>query len=512
MLRLLPLLFACAFGCSTCTDPASRTRDRAPGAAPNIILIFADDLGYGDLSSYGSPVNETPNIDRLGYEGARLTDFYAFPVCSPSRAALLTGNYPDRVGIPHVLAPPGQKWAENRQYGLHPDHTTTVAEVLKARGYATGMVGKWHLGHFPETMPNRHGFDYYYGLPYSNDMRPEQGYTDLPLMRNDTMIQANPDQRELTANYHAEALDFIRRNADTSFFLYLAHSMPHVPLYTSAGFTDRTGRGVYADVLAEIDDGVGQLLAALDTLGLDENTLVIFTSDNGPWLSYGNHAGSSGPFREGKGTTMEGGMRVPFLARWPGTIPPSTVSHTPASVLDVFPTLGAAAGAEGGVETDGGSVLPLLRGETAGDVERPFFYWHEGEVQAVRRGRWKLHVPHMYRTLNTIGNDAERGSYNYTETIGPALFNLLGDPSERNDVAERYPGVVADLRALVEEHRNEIMVERVEPWRPVVTADGDNCRRTYDQPLVPLPNIPNNPRHQRLPRLHTRPPDVGREQ
>ncbi|MEM9528504.1 MAG: sulfatase, partial [Bacteroidota bacterium] len=324
--RLIPLLVGLALSFSACLSFPEEEPVSTAAGPPNIIIIFTDDQGYGDLSCYGSTRIHSPHLDRMAAEGLKMTSFYAMPSCSPSRAALLTGCYPPRVGIPDVIGPPGPAWTADKQYGLHPEETT-LPEVLKTVGYATAIVGKWHLGHFPETMPLQHGFDQFFGLPYSNDMLPEQNYGNLSLLRNTDTLEINPDQSQLVKRYTAEALDFIRAKKDTSFFLYLAHSMPHVPIFASEDFVGRSGQGLFADVIEEIDASVGTLLQELNTLGIDENTLIIFTSDNGPWLTYGNHAGSAGPFREGKGTTWEGGMRVPMIVRWPAGIPGGNISH-----------------------------------------------------------------------------------------------------------------------------------------------------------------------------------------
>ena len=286
-----------------------------PPRPPNVVLVYADDLGYGDIGVYGAPRIRTPHIDRLAADGVRFTDFYvAQAVCSASRTALLTGAYPNRVGILGALFP-------TSKIGIA-EGETTLAEVLKARGYATAIYGKWHLGHLPPFLPTRHGFDDYFGLPYSNDMWPSHPermkFPPLPLYSRDAVLTVNPDQSQLTGEYGRRAVAFIEANRERPFFVYLAHTMPHVPIFASEAFRGRSKQGLYGDVIEEIDDSVGRVLAALRRLGLERDTLVIFTSDNGPWLSYGDHAGSAGPLREGKGTAFEGGVRVPFVARWPG--------------------------------------------------------------------------------------------------------------------------------------------------------------------------------------------------
>ncbi len=311
---------------------------------PNVVLIFCDDMAYADVGCYGARGYKTPNIDQLARQGVRFTDFYvAQAVCSASRAALLTGCYPNRIGIQGALGPQSKT-------GIH-SNEVTIAELLKQRGYATAIYGKWHLGHQPQFLPPRHGFDDYFGLPYSNDMWPHHptsktNYPPLPLIEGEQTVQLMPDQTQLTTWYTERAVGFIERNKDHPFFLYVPHAMPHVPLFVSEKFRGKSKRGLFGDVIQEIDWSVGQILAALKQQRLDENTLVIFTSDNGPWLSYGDHAGSAGRLREGKGTTFEGGVRVPFIARWPGKIPAASVCREPAMTIDLLPTLAKAAGAE----------------------------------------------------------------------------------------------------------------------------------------------------------------------
>jgi arylsulfatase A len=450
---------------STCSAPPPAAAE-VPDGPPNIIIIFADDQGYGDVGVYGSTRIHTPNLDRMAMEGLKLTNFYAFPSCSPSRAALLTGAYPPRVGIPDVIGPEGPDWTSNKQYGINAVETT-LPEMLKRAGYATGMIGKWHLGHFPETMPLRHGFDQFFGLPYSNDMHPGNNplWPDLPLLDGEDTVALNPDQRELTSRYTQRAIEFLEEHQDTSFFLYLAHSMPHVPLFTSQDFQDRSGYGTYTDVIEEIDASVGQIFATLDQLGLDDNTIVLYTSDNGPWLTYGNHAGSAGPFREGKGTTYEGGMRVPFLARWPAGIPAGGVNHAPASLTDVLPTMAALTGAPLPKRAIDGRDLSLLLRENQAPASSPFYYYRSGNLDAVRLERWKLHIPHNFRYVDQVANDGNRGSYAYRYSE-LELYDLYGDPGEVYNVAEEFPEKVAELRALAESFHADMQREKREPFRP----------------------------------------------
>jgi arylsulfatase A-like enzyme len=426
---------------------------------PNIVVIFADDLGYADVGPFYSGIQEkrpsTPSLDRMAAEGIRLTNFYvAQAVCSASRAALLTGSYPNRVGIRGALN-------HRATQGLSLEETT-IAEVLKSRGYATAAFGKWHLGHVVPYLPRQHGFDEYFGLPYSNDMWPQHPqqkdfYPKLPLIDGDEVVERDPDQRQLTRRYTERAVSFIERNRDRPFFLYVPHTMPHVPIFASAAYDGKSGQGRYADVVAELDWSVGQILRALARAGLDERTLVIFTSDNGPWMSYGNHAGSPGPFRESKGTTFEGGVRVPFIARWPGHIPKGLSTDLPAMTIDILPTVARLAGAELPARPiDGRDMWPVVSG--ARDARPPhdalYFYWGS-ELHAVRSGQWKLHVAHPYQSLDSVGNDGAPGRYVRKEQP-QALYDLAADAGESADVAARHPGVVANLLEHVERARAEL--------------------------------------------------------
>ncbi|HXW06037.1 MAG TPA: sulfatase, partial [Vicinamibacterales bacterium] len=427
---------------------------------PNVIIVYADDLGYADIGSFSSRAGVdspgTPNLDRMASEGVRLTSFYvAQAVCSASRMALLAGVYPNRVGLQGALN-------HTATHGINPDETT-IAEVLKSRGYATAIVGKWHLGHLRPFLPLQHGFDDYFGLPYSNDMWPHHPqqknfYPDLPLIEGNEVVGLDPDQSQLTRRYTERAVQFIEAARDRPFFLYVAHTMPHVPLFVSAGFKGRSGGGLYADVVGEIDWSVGRILEAVRRAKLDEHTLVIFTSDNGPWLSYGNHAGSAGPFREGKGTSFEGGVRVPFVARWPGRIPEGRVERLPAMNIDLLPTLAKLAGARvpGDRIVDGRDMWPLLAGEpgTAAPHEVLYFYWGS-ELHAVRRGRWKLHLPHPYQSLESAGRDGQPGRYVRKE-LELSLFDLDGDPAEATNVAARHPEVVEALLKDAERAREDL--------------------------------------------------------
>lgn len=433
--------------CDAGSAPATAPRPGAP--PPNVVLILADDLGFGDLGRTGAPFR-TPHLDRAAAEGAWFTDYaVAQPVCSASRAALLTGCYPNRIGIHGALGP-------SDRIGIHPDETT-LAELLRARGYATALFGKWHLGCLPEFLPTRHGFDEFAGIPYSNDMAPRhpegQAYPPLPVYEGETIVGHDPDQREFTLGFARRGADFIRRCAAAGrpFFLYLPQPMPHVPLHVSDAFRGRSGHGLYGDVIEELDASVGLILEALSAAGVADDTLLIFTSDNGPWLSYAAHAGSSGGHREGKGTTFEGGMRVPMLMRWPRGIPAGRVVKEPAMAVDLLPTIaGFAAAPLPALTLDGRDLGPLLTGAAeALAPEHPYFYWYgHNELQAMRAGRWKLHFPHGYRRVVAAAPAPRPGfprPYDHSLRTGLELYDLAADPSETRDVASAHPAVVARM-------------------------------------------------------------------
>jgi arylsulfatase A len=423
---------------------------------PNVVIIFCDDVGYADIGIFGAKGYETPNLDRMAAEGVKFTDFYAAaPSCTPSRAALMTGCYPQRVGLPNVIGP-------NAKIGIS-DQEQTIAEILKPLGYATACYGKWHLGHHTEFLPTRHGFDEYFGLPYSNDMWPKhptnKSFPDLPLIEGERIIEYNPDQTQLTTWYTERAVRFIEKNKDKPFFLYVPHSMAHVPLFVSDKFKGKSERGLYGDVMMEIDWSVGQILSTLKRLDIDEKTLVIFCSDNGPWLSYGDHAGSAKPLREGKGTTFDGGQREPTLMRMPDKIHAGTVCSEPASTIDILPTVAKLTGAKLPDHTiDGKDIWPLMTGVPgAKSPHEAFFYYRSFALEAVRSGKWKLHLPHSYRTL--VGRPGGTGGrpVEYEQAkIGPALFDLENDIGEQHDVSARHPEIVKRLMALADEMRQDI--------------------------------------------------------
>jgi arylsulfatase A-like enzyme len=466
---------------------------------PNVVLLLADDLGWEDVGSYGAIGFATPNLDRMAEEGMRFTSFYApNPACSPTRAAIMTGSYAPRVGVPEVLSPRSRR-------GLNPDEVT-IAEILNGQGYATIAVGKWHLGDHPSFLPTSQGFDSYFGIPYSNDMSPVRAnnpreganvwYPQLPLVRDTTIVEREPDQTQLTRRYTHEVVRFIEDNAERPFFAYLAYSFPHVPLWASERFAGTTERGLYGDVVAEIDWSVGEILATLARLGLDERTLVVFTSDNGPWLVFGNHAGSAGPFREGKATTFEGGLRVPAIFRWPNRVPAGRENVELATGMDLLPTFAGLAGAALPTEhiLDGHDIWPLLSGEegATSPYER-FFYYRSGELQAVRSGTWKLHVPHRYPSMvgGEAGMDGMPGRYAHAE-IGVALYDLQADPGEQIDVAAEHPDVVERLLALVEWAREDIGDELTDRLganaRPAGTVD-EPWSVQVDTSQIPRPDM-----------------------
>ena len=428
---------------------------------PNVIIIYADDMGYGDLGCYGAKGYTTPNLDRLAKEGVRFTDFYvSSPVCSASRAALLTGCYHERVGIRGALGPKDAR-------GLNPAELT-LPRMFKNLGYATGMAGKWHLGRPAPFLPPAHGFDEFFGLPYSGDMWPRHPenpklYPPLPLLGGTEVVDADvtPEtQRALTTRYTERVVDFIRRNKAKPFFFYYAPNQPHVPLFVSDKYAGKSGAGLYGDVIEEIDWSVGEILKALDETGLAEKTLVVFSSDNGPWLSYGNHAGSAWPLREGKGTCYDGGIREPFLARWPGKIPAGTVCGEPAATIDLLPTLGALAGAaKPEQKIDGRDIRSLLFGEK--EVHSPhealFFYYADGQLQAMRSGKWKLLFPHTARTMigQAPGKDGIPGKYRALP-VGLELYNLAEDIGETKNLAETEGKIVTELQAKADQMREEL--------------------------------------------------------
>jgi arylsulfatase A len=432
------------------------------GRPPNVILIYTDDQGYGDVGAFGSKTAMTPHLDRMAREGRKFTDFHvAQAVCSASRAALLTGCYPNRIGISGALGP-------QSKHGLGANELT-IAQMLKQKGYATGMAGKWHLGHQPEFLPTQRGFDEFFGLPYSGDMWPHHPeakpgtYPPLPLYENDRVIKPGLeplDQEQLTVQYAERAVRFINRHKAEPFFFYLAPNMPHVPLFVSDRFKGKSAAGLYGDVLMEIDWAVGEIFQALTANGLEQDTLVIFSSDNGPWLSYGNHAGSAGPLREGKGTAFEGGHREPCIMRWPGHIPAGSVCEEPLMTIDILPTLARLVGAElPRHPIDGLDVWPLIKGQPGArnPHDAYYFYYNKNELHAVRSGEWKLFFPHKARTMEgqPPGADGKPGKYKPL-AVGRELYNLQNDPGETRDLSDAHPEVLARLEALAEKARRDL--------------------------------------------------------
>lgn len=426
---------------------------------PNVVIIFTDDQGYNDVGVFGSEIS-TPNIDQMAKEGVKLTNFYAAqPVCSASRAALLTGCYPNRIGVHNAFMP-------NAKIGLNPGETT-LAELLKSRGYATAIFGKWHLGDANAALPTKHGFDQWYGIPYSNDMwpyHPQQGpifdFGPLPLYQNDKVIDTLTDQSQLTTKITEKSVEFIRQNKDNPFFLYVPHPQPHVPLFVSEKFKGKSNKGLYGDVIMELDWSVGEILSALKEANIDNNTLVIFTSDNGPWLSYGNHAGSAYPLREGKGTAWEGGQREPFVAIFPDSIPAGTVNDAPVMAIDLLPTIAEITGADlPELKIDGKSAWKVLTGEKEeSPQEAYFFYYRVNELFGVRYGKWKLYFPHRYRTMEgqKTGKDGLPGEYKMIDLEQVELYDLENDQSETTNVADKHPKIVAIIKELADAKRIEL--------------------------------------------------------
>ena len=452
------LLIILIAGCQQAQSPESDVNKDRP---PNFVIIYCDDLGYGDLGIFGNPVIKTPYLDLMAYEGQKWTQFYvADPVCTPSRAALMTGRYPIRNGMTSkhraVLFPDSG--------GGLPSEEVTIAEMLKQKDYATAHVGKWHLGHLPEFLPTTQGFDYYFGIPYSNDMDVVVDWSNynkeaddpdylvktenyhVPLIENQEIIERPANQNTITKRYTEKAVQYIQEHQDQPFFLYLAHSMPHIPLFASEEFVGKSKRRLYGDVIEEIDWSVGQVLKTIRELNLEQNTIVMFSSDNGPWLAFRTHGGSAGPLRAGKGTTFEGGQRVPTIFWGPGRVVPGVVNEMGAT-LDVINTIGSLAGVEvpNDRSMDGYDLSPVLKGEGA-SPRKEFYYWAFGELHAVRSGPWKLHI--QQRKPVHYGNTQEMD--------GPELYHLEADISEKYDRATEEFEVVSELQNLLQQHLNDV--------------------------------------------------------
>ena len=437
---------------------------------PNVILVFIDDEGYGDVGCYGATGFETPNIDNLARQGMRFTNFYAAqPVCSASRAGLMTGCYPNRIGIFKALFP-------YHKIGLNPDEYT-LGEMFQDQGYITACVGKWHLGWQKKFLPLQNGFDEFFGLPYSNDMWPRSdvtgkklppkkngkpSYPELPLIEGNEKIEeitSLKDQDMLTTRYTEKAVGFINRNAGKPFFLYMAHTMAHIPLGVSDKFRGKSEQGLYGDVMMEIDWSVGQIVKAVEQNNLTDNTIIIFTTDNGPWLSFGNHAGSAGGLREGKTTSWDGGQKVPFIIKWPGVVPEGIICNKLACAVDILPTMASIIGGKlSENKIDGVDISSLFKGNfDANPRETILFYYDKNNLNAVRKGNWKLVLPHTYRSYNAKpGKNGHSGKRIKMVVEKPELYNLRRDPAEQFNVIDYYPEIVDDLMVVVEEARDEL--------------------------------------------------------
>ena len=426
---------------------------------PNIVIMFMDDMGYADIGPFGAKAYPTPHLDKMALEGRKFTDFYVTQaVCSASRAGLLTGCYNVRIGINGALGP-------NSKHGLNPDEVT-IAEICKQKGYATACYGKWHLGHHKKFLPMQHGFDDYFGLPYSNDMWPYhpgvlhlpmeerlKKWPHLPLINENKVINpkvSGRDQEELTTQYTERAVSFIEKNKDNPFFVYIPHSMVHVPLYVSDKFKGKSGVGLFGDVMMEVDWSVGQIMHTLRKLDIDEKTLFLFTSDNGPWLNYGDHAGSAAPLREGKGTMFDGGCREPTLAWWPGTIPANSACKEPAMTIDILPTIAHLIGAKLPKHiVDGKNIWPLFVQDEAKSPHEAYYFYYGNQLQAVRQGKWKLHFPHGYRTMAGRPDGTGGIPTNYSQAkIELSLFDLKSDIGESKNLSKENPEIVKKLQLL----------------------------------------------------------------
>ncbi len=438
-----------------------------PQRPPNVVIIFIDDMGYADIGPFGAKDYKTPHLDRMAREGRVFTDFHAATaVCSASRAALMTGCYPERVSILGALFP-------GTDYGIS-DKEVTLAQLCKQKGYATAVFGKWHLGHHPKFLPLHHGFDEYFGLPYSNDMWPHvpsyvpgqhkenTRYPTLPLIEGNKVVDPDvteDDQKQLTTWYTEHAVSFIQRHKDQPFLLYVPHSMVHVPIFVSSKFEGKSERGLYGDVVEEVDWSVGRILQALKDAGVDEQTLVIFTADNGPWLQFGTHAGSAGPLREGKGTMWEGGYREPTVMRWPGHIPAGTTCDALASTMDILPTVAGLIGAElPKHKIDGHDIYPLMSGQPGAKTPWDIMYcYYDRGLRGVRTQRWKLVFPHGYRHVDKDKAGTHgRSSGVSNRTTGLALYDLAEDVGETTDVKDQHPDIVKRLEAAGERARADL--------------------------------------------------------
>ena len=436
---------------------------------PNVIIIFIDDEGYGDIGCYGATGFNTPNLDKMASQGMRFTNFYAAqPVCSASRAGLMTGCYPNRIGLTGALFPYDKVGLNSKEY--------TMAEMFRDQGYATACYGKWHLGWQKEFLPLQHGFDEYVGIPYSNDMWPNSNVTgerlpkgngrgdfpELPLIEgNETIatITSLKGQDSLTTLYTKKAVDFIDRHADKPFFLYVPHTMAHIPLGVSDKFRGKSEQGLYGDVMMEVDWSVGEIMKAVENNNLTNNTIIIFTTDNGPWLNFGNHAGSAGGLREGKTTSWEGGQRVPCIVKWPSEVPEGTICNKLACAIDILPTLSSIIGGKlSENEIDGVDIGSLFKADfEKSPRETVLYYFGKNNLNAVRKGNWKLVLPHTFDSYNTKpGNDGHGGNRIRTIVEKPELYNMVRDPGEQYNVIEYYPDKVEEIMKIVEKARGEL--------------------------------------------------------
>jgi arylsulfatase A-like enzyme len=434
--------------------------EKKEATLPNIVLIFTDDQGYNDVGVYGSRDILTPNLDQLAKEGVRFTNFYvAQAVCSASRAALLTGTYSNRLGIHGALD-------HSSMHGLNPQETT-IAEMLKPLGYNTAIFGKWHLGHHPEFLPINQGFDEFVGIPYSNDMWPNHPetknyYPPLPLYENNQVIDTLwHDQSNLTTLFTEKGVDFINRNKGNPFFLYLAHPMPHVPLFVSDKFKGKSDRGLYGDVIMEIDWSVGQIVTALKNNGLEENTIVIFLSDNGPWLSYSGHSGSAYPLREGKGTSWDGGVKVPAIMKWKGQWAEGMVQENPAMSIDILPSIAKITGAKLPEHLiDGKDINAMLKEKKAKSQQEAYYiYYNRNELQALVMDEWKLYFPHSYRVIapdQEFRDDGFPVKYTMTDLTEMELYHIPSDPSETNNVIHLNAAILDKMMELAKRARQDM--------------------------------------------------------
>lgn len=463
---------------------------------PNVVIIFIDDMGYADIHPFGDTGYPTPNLDRMAAEGRKFTDFcVSSAVCSASRSALMTGCYHKRIGISGALGP-------KSNIGIN-SNETTIAEICRSQGYRTAIYGKWHLGHNPKFLPTNHGFDEYYGIPYSNDMWPlhpatlakrrsnpdaPSNWSELPMIKDTKIVieSVQPqDQEQMTKQFTERAVEFIKRDSEKPFFLYVPHPMVHVPLFVSDEFRGKSGRGLFGDVVMEVDWSVGQILDAVEDIGVERNTLVVFTSDNGPWLSYGNHAGRATPLREGKGTMFEGGYREPTLMWWKGKIPAGTTCDSFASTIDLLPTIAALTDAElPNHPIDGHDIRPLMFAEPdAVTPHETFACFYGGGLQAVRNERFKLVFPHKYRTLNGHPGGTGGLPIPYQQAMAKrALYDLDNDIGETKDVSADHPEIVAKLEAAANRYREQM---------------GDNLTKTKGNAIRPAGKM--EPGDEKLP-------------